>query len=443
MDITLDKKNLNEASIKVKLNEADYQSKVDEKIKDYSKKAQVNGFRPGKVPQGIIKKMYGKSILVDEINHLVGHAIQDYIRDNDLRILGEPIPNKEDVNNVDWDTQKEFEFKYHIGLVEDFTVDLSKKTKVTSYEIKVDDKVLDESIENVRLQFGKMTNPEVSEEGDMLYGTFAQENGDITHDTTVDPAEFDKTNAKKFAGKKKDDVIKVDLNKLYKETATRAAQLGKTVDEIEGIDGEFTFTVKNINRREMADLDQDLFDKTFGPENVKSLEEFRTKVSETIGENYKRETEAFLRKTIQDKLIEKTKISLPDVFLKDWLKISSEGKVTDADLEKEYDLYTNQLKWNLISGQIAKENEVKPEHEEVLTATKSMIRTQFAGSGLGQLEDQMDAFADNYLKGEEGQNYMKMAEQVVEEKVMELIKSKIEIKEEKVDVEKFKKIVEN
>lgn len=443
MDITLDKKDSNVASIKIKLNEADYQSKVDEKIKDYSKKANINGFRPGKVPTGVIKRMYGKSLLVDEINHLVGHALQDYIRDNEIKILGEPMPNQQQIETVDWENQRDFEFEYNIGLVEDFEVSLTKKVKVKSYTIEVDDKVIEETVDNVRDQFGKMTNPEKSEEGDMLYGTFDQVDGDISHDTTLDPTTLLKKDQKKFVGKGKDDVVKVDLNKLVKDEAARAALIGKTADEIADLDGAFTFTVKNVNRKEKADIDQELFDRTFGPDAVKTEEEFRTKISETMAENYKRETDQWLNKTIQDTLIKKTAINLPDEFLKDWLKLSGEGKVTEADLEKEYHLYADQLRWNLISGEIAKANEIKPEHEEIQDATRAMINAQFAGSGMGQFADQMDAFVDNYLQGENGQNYMKMAEQVQQVKVLDFVKGKIDIKEENVDVEKFKKIVEN
>ncbi len=443
LDITLDKKDSNVASIKIKLNEADYQSKVDEKIKDYSKKANINGFRPGKVPTGVVKKMYGKSILVEEINHIVGHALQDYIRDNEVKILGEPIPNQQQIETVDWDNQSDFEFEYNVGLVEDFTVDLSKKVKVKSYTIEVDEKILEESLDNVRDQFGQMTNPETSEEGDVLYGTFAQENGDITHDTTLDLADLLKKDLKKFVGKKKDDVIKTDLNKLIKDDAARAALIGKTADEITDLDGAFTFTVKNVNRKEKAEINQELFDKTFGPDVVKSEEEFKAKISETIGQNYSRETDQWLNKTIQDELIKKTGINLPDEFLKEWLKLTGEGKVTDVELEKEYHLYADQLRWNLISGEVAKINEIKPEHEEIQEATRNMINAQFAGSGMGQFADQMDSFVENYLQGENGQNYMKMAEQVQQSKVIDFIKEKIDIKEEKVDVEKFKKIVEN
>jgi len=440
LDITLDKKDSNLASIKVKLDEADYQSKVDEKIKDYSKKAQIKGFRTGKVPKSVIVKMYGKSILIEEINHVVGHAIQDYIKDNALKILGEPLPNQQKIDATDWENQVDFEFEYNVGLVDEFTVALDKKVKVTSYQIEVDDKVVAETMENVRTQFGKMTNPEVSEAGDILFGTFTGE-GDFSHDSTVDPSEISSANAKKFVGQKKGDQIKVDLSKLYKDATKQAAQIGKTADEIEGMDMKFTFEVKNVNRKELADIDQELFDKTFGPDVVKSEEEFKAKVIDTVSENYVRETDAWLNKTIQDELIKKTKISLPDEFLKEWLKLSGQGKVTDADIAKEYDLYADQLRWNLISGQVAQDNEIKPEHNDIKEATRKMIEAQFMGSGLGQLGDQMDSFVENYLQGEKGENYMKMAEQVQQEKVLGFVKENIEIKAKKVSLDKFKEIV--
>ena len=329
MDITLDKQDSNLASIKIKLNEGDYQSKVDEKISDYSKKAQIKGFRQGKVPKSLVQKMYGKSILVEEINHIVGHAIQDYIRDNEIQILGEPMPNQQQIETVDWDNQSEFEFEYNIGIVDEFNLDLSKKVKVTDYEIDVNDQVIDETIDNVRNQFGKMINPEKSEEGDIVFGSLKQD--DFSHDTTIDLSELNKTNAKKFIGKSKGAEIKVDLSKLYNEASKQAAQLGKTEDELEGMDLNFVFEVKNVNRKEAADINQELFDQTFGPDTVKTDEEFRAKINDTISENYVRETGAWLNKTIQDELIKKTNISLPDTFLKDWLKLSSEGNVTDAD----------------------------------------------------------------------------------------------------------------
>lgn len=443
MDITLDKKESNVASVKIKLNEADYQEKVNEKIKDYRKKARINGFRPGKVPAGVIKKMYGKSILIDEINHLVNQSLQDYIRDNKIKTLGEPIPNQQQIETVDWEHQRDFEFEYKIGLVEDFEVKLDKKVKVKSYKINTEYKIIDESIESLQKQFGKMTNPDESEEGDTLFGTFKQVHGEIEHDTTLDLSELDPKAQKQFTGKGKDDVIEVDLNKLIKEDVSRAALIGKTADELADLDGAFTFTIKNVNRRIAAEINQELFDHTFGPGNVTTEEEFRAKIEETISQNYERETNSFLSKTIQDELVKNTAINLPDDFLKEWLKLSSKDKITDEDLEKEYDEYADQLRWNLISGEIAKKNEIKPEHKEIQEAAKTMISTQLAGSGLGQLADQMDSFVDNYLQGENGQNYMKMAEQVHQIKIIDFIKEQISIEEKVVNVETFEKMIEN
>lgn len=443
MDISLDKKDSNVALIKIKLNEADYQSKVEVKIKDYGKKAEIKGFRAGKVPLGLIRKMYGKSILVDEINHIVGHAIQDYIKDKDLKILGEPLPNQAQIESVDWDAQKDFEFEYSVGLVEDFIVTLDKSVNVPSYKITADKAVVDDAIENVKIQFGTMTNPDISEDGDLLFGTLINEVAGISYDNTLDPSTFTKADPKAFVGKKAGDEINVDLNDLFSSEEEIASQLGKTADEIVGLDTNFQFVVKNVNRKIKAEMDQALFDKTFGPDSVKDEAEFTLKVKETIEENYSRETTAYLNKTVQDKLMEMTKINLPDAFLKDWLKVTGEGKVTDADIEKEYHLYADQLRWNLISGQIAKDNEVKAKQEDIKEATRAMIAQQFAGSGMGELTDQMESFVEHYLQGAKGQNYMKMAEQVQENKVMEFVKEKIQIEEKEIDVEKFKEIVQN
>ncbi len=441
MNITLEKQQSNEASIKVSLQPEDYQSQVDKKVKDYSKQAQVKGFRPGKVPVGLIQKMYGKSILVEEINDIVSKALQNHIKENHIQILGEPIPDQQSFESIDWETQESFDFTYRIGLVDDFEVDLSKKLKLTHYEIEVNDKVIDETVVNLKEQFSSMINPELSESGDILFGTLTQKKGDIENDTTIDPVDLTKTNAKKLVGQKPGDCLDIDLSSFYKDQEKIATLLNKTIEEIEGQDMKFTFEVKNVNRKVPAEVNQALFDKTFGPDNVKTEEEFRAKIADTVSENYQRETESWLNKTVQDTLLEKTKITLPENFLKDWLKLSSEGKVTDADLDNEFDLYANQLKWNLISNKIAEKNELKTEHEDILAATRKMIEAQFQGSGLGQMVDQMDSFVEHYLQGEKGQNYMKMAEQVQEEKVLDFIKSAATLNEKKISLDKFKEIV--
>lgn len=356
MEITLDKHSANQASIKITLNEADYQPKVDAKLKDYAKKAAVRGFRPGKAPVSMVKNIYGTSILVDEINAILGESLNTYLKEQTFRILGEPLPVEKADNSIDWKTQKEFDFEYKIGFVESVQVALDKNTKGTKYTIKVDDKLVNETIENLKSQYGNSTNPEESV---------------------------------------------------------------------------------------AAELNQEFFDKIFGPGVVNSEEEFINKVKETLQGSYDRESKVFTEEELKRVLVESANITLPDTFLKEWLLRANEGKVTEADVENEYPLYAKQLTWSLISNHVAKDNNIQAEHADVIEKTKEMIREQFASSGLGaQLEASMDMFVDNYLKGNEGQNYMNMLTSVQNEKVLAFVQEKIDLEEKTISIDEFKELLE-
>ncbi|WP_017731406.1 trigger factor [Nafulsella turpanensis] len=441
MDIQLDKKSATEASIKITLNEADYQPKVEEKIKDYRRKATIKGFRPGKVPEGMIRKMYGKAIMVEEINNLLSQSVNDYIKENKLKILGDPLPNTEEAEKIDWDNQKEFTFIYDIGVAGDFSVELSDKIKVDAYEIEVGDKVMNETMDNLKQQFGKMTNPEASEAGDLLYGTIKSEDSSIEETGTIAIDDIAEKEQKKFIGLKKDDTVSFDIQKTFKDEAAIAQATGKTEEEAKELNGTFTLTVQNVNRREPAELNQELFDKVFGKDAVKSEEEFIKKVEETIAENYNREAENYTNQKIQETLLDSTTIELPDEFLKRWLIVANQGKVTAADVEREYDLYTKDLRWNLITNRISEENDIKVEHEDVMDSVKDMIRQQLAGSGLSGMEDNLDAFAQNYIQGENGQNYMKVHTQVRTQKVMDAVREKIKLEKKKISADEFRNML--
>ncbi|MCZ6520803.1 MAG: trigger factor, partial [Bacteroidetes bacterium] len=339
MDITLDKKNSTEAFIKIKLKENDYQPKVEEKIKDYSRKANLKGFRPGKVPNSLIRKMYGKSILVEEINHLLAHSLTDYLKEQDLQILGEPLPDLEKTKNIDWDNQKEFEFEYNIGFANDFKYDLSKIKKVQQYEIKIDDKTLNETIENLRIQHGAMTNPEITEESDSIFGEFSDENGEITNKSLLLIVNIEKKERKKFIGIKKEDTINFDITKAIKDENYKAQILGIEKEKAAKLKGKITLVVQNINRTIAANIDKDLFNKVFGEGVVKNEKEFKAKVAESITNNYTREAESILWRDIHDKVIDATKMDLPNEFLKRWMLRTNEGKISEKDLDKEYDVY--------------------------------------------------------------------------------------------------------
>ncbi len=435
MEIVLDKISNTEALIKINLKQDDYQPKVEEKIKEYSKKASIKGFRPGKVPKSLINKMYGKSILVDEVNHLLSHKLMDYIKENDIQILGEPLPNMEKAAEIDWDTQKEFDFEYSIGMADEFEVALDKKVKVEKFTIKVDDKVIDETIDNLKKQFGTMTNPEVSEAGDTLFGEIITEGEEENKPAELDLSKVEKRQQKNFIGKKKDEELEFDLSKVLKDENDREAFAGsKDADKIK-------FLIKNVNRRVDAELNQELFDKTFGKDAVKTEEEFREKIKEVVGKNYDQESENFLNYSIQDQFVEKTKLDLPDEFLKRFIETTNKTPITKEQIEKDYEYYSKDLKWSLIKNKISKDNEIKAEHEDVIEEAKNMIRQQFAASGLPaeQLEGSLDSFVDNYLKGEDGNNYMKLHEKVYNDKVLAFIKEKITIKNKEVTPEEFNK----
>lgn len=442
MDIVLDKKSSTEASIKITLKEADYQPKVEEKIKEYARKANLKGFRPGKVPKGIIQRMYGKSILVDEINHILAHSLNDYIKEQQIQLLGEPLPNKDQNKSIDWGNQKEFLFEYEIGMAEDFEVNLTKKKKVKAYQIKVDKKSVDETISNLQKQHGGHIHPETSESTDILSGLLSQT--ELHNNTAIEIEQLDKKVQMSFVGKKLEDVIEFDIRKVFKDDNQIAIHTGKTLEEAKDVEGKFEFKIETISRPESAELTQEFFDKIFGPDNVKDEAQLRQKIEDSISKNYKKETDTLLIRDIQESLIKDVKVPMPDQFLKKWLMETNEGKITEEDIEKEYDAYSRELKWNLIKDKIAKDNELKVEHEEVMESTKNMIRAQFGSSATSpQIEENLDSFADNYLKGEDGNNYMRVYNQVHADKIFNLIKEKITISEKNVDVEQFKKIALN
>lgn len=448
LEITLNKKTNTEGLIKIKLTEGDYQPKVEEKVKDYARKANIKGFRQGKVPAGVIRKMFGKSILVDEINHLLSHKITDYIKDNNLQILGEPLPNHDKTRDIDWDVQKDFEFEYQVGLVDEFSYDISRQTKVTAYKIEVDDKTIEETLTDLKKRFGKVSYPEVSEVQDSVFGDIRPkdetiENADsLKKENASFPIEkVEKKEQSKFIGLKKDDEVEFEPGKVFHDQSLITELLGLSDEEAKA--GTFILKVTTISRTEPAELTPELFDRVFGKDVAKTEEEFINKIRETIGENYKRETDHFLDHHIEDYFLANTAINLPDDFLKTWLKTSSQGQVTDDVLNTEFEQYVRGLKWDLIKNKIADDNQIKVEADEVQSKAKEMIVAQFGGQAFAdQLQDKLNDIANNYLANEKGQNFMRLYNQLRSEKIMKHIKDHITIEEKNVSVDEFKKIVE-
>jgi trigger factor len=407
LDISLDKTTENEGIIKITLNKADYQPAVDQKIKEYSKKANIKGFRPGKVPPGLIRSMYGKSLLVEEINQLVSRKLSTYLQESSEQFLGEPMPNEEQMKEIDWDNQEDFIFEYRVGFAGAFELNIDKKVKIDYHTIKIDDAVIDETIENLQRQFGEPSDADEIEEKDFIFVKVQDNDDKLDKEIRLDARELEKSALKKFKGGKIGDEVSLEAKKLYKSVNLLQNQLGLTDEEYKQLKGKLSFKVQAIQRIQEMEVGQNLFDKTFGEGKVNALEDFRDKVKTEVSKNYKNEEEQFFQYKLREQLIDKAGISLPDAFLKDWLLATNENMTEDL-LDKEYDSYAKELRWSLIRNRIVKDQSFHIEHEEVQEEAKNLIRNQLAASGMADgLGDQLDAFANNYLQGENGDNYMK------------------------------------
>lgn len=447
MNITQEKIDDLNAVIKVNVTEADYKEKVDTVLKDYRKKASIPGFRKGHVPMGMVKKMMGTNAMVDEINKILSEALQNYLTTEKLDVLGNPLPKLEDQATIDWENQKDFEFRYDVGLAPAIDVNISDKFKFEHYKIKVDKKDLDKQIADITKRYGKMSNPEVAEATDMLYGKFEELDGDnpkeggITNSSVIIiESVTDKKLQKELIGSKSGDIVELDPKNISEYEGDQTAALGITADELKALKSKFRYTVEKINRVEPAEINQELFDKVFGPNAVKSEDEFRAKIEEQISMSLVTESDRKLKADIQKEFLDKLKLSLPDSFLKRWIQASNEKPVTPEQIEEEYDQYAQGLKWQLIENKLIEKNEVKVSHEEVVEHTKELLAQQMASMGMPtNNDDELTETANRVLQNqEEAKNiYMMMYDQ----KMMDVYKTTFKIKEKEVSYEEFVKII--
>jgi len=448
MNITQEKiDNLN-AVIKVELTEADYKEKVDNVLKDYRKKANVPGFRKGHVPMGMVKKMVGANAMVDEINKILSSSLNEYLTNEKLEVLGNPLPKLEDQEKIDWENQKDFEFKYDVGLAPQFDLKLSDKFKFEYYKIKVDKKELDKQVADIAKRYGKMSNPEAAEATDMLYGQFVElddkdeikEGGIMNSSVLIIESVTDKKLQKELVGKKGGDTVILDPKKISEHETDQATALGIQVPELKSITTNFKFNVEKVNRVEPAEVNQDLFDKVFGPNTIKSEDEFRAKIEEQMSGSLVTESERKLKADIQNELLGKLKLSLPDSFLKRWIAASNEKPITPEQVEEEYDEYAKGLKWQLIENKVIKDHDVKVDPEEVMEHTKGLLKQQMASMGMPtDNEEELAETANRVLQNQdEARNIYMM---IYDQKLMTLYKNTFKLKEKEVSYEDFIKIV--
>jgi trigger factor len=448
MNITQEKVDALNAVVKININPEDYQPRVDKAIKENAKKAKLPGFRPGMVPAAHIKKMYGKSILVDEINNLLSDTLNKYLEEQKLEVLGQPLPKVDNEKEYNWDFNDNFEFNYELGLAPQFEIDFSSKDKTTQYVIKVDDETLASRIKNIRRSYGKMTNPDVSADDDVLYSDLAQLSpdgsvfeGGISNTASVRLDQIkDEKIKKSLIGLKKGDVVTLDIQKAFDNEAAKVAGLLKIEeDEAAELKSKFQLTVKNVNRLEESDLNQEFFDKLFGEGTVTTEAEFTAKITEEIETMMVQDSERKLQDDIYKLSVAKVDFNLPDEFLKRWLKATNE-KLSDEELAGGYNDFATNLKWTLIENKIIKDGQIEIKYDEVFALAKVRLDQQFRMYSPQPIPDeQLGQYTVQYLQNKENAN--KIFEEVKALKVFDHIKSVITLDKKDILYTDFSELV--
>jgi trigger factor len=434
------------ATITVEVAAADYTEKVDKVLKDYRKTADVPGFRKGKTPMAIINKKYRTSVIVEEVNKLLQDELYKHISAEKVRVLGSPMPIDE--TPIDWENNEDFTFQYEVGLAPDFDVKITAKDKLNYYKIKADAKLVDGYCTDIAKRYGKMSNPEVSVEGDLIFCAISQLDVDgsvmsngISNEATVAMEYIADAKVKKqFVGVKKDDVLKVNVMKAFTNHSDLGSMLNVSHDALHNLTSEeFQFTVKNINQLAPAELTTELFDKVYGEGKVKDIKEFKAKVQAEAEGQFVGESDRMLKNDIVTYFIEKLKLQMPDDFLKRWLVQTSEQPITMEMLATEYDMYAKSLQWQLIENKILENYEVKVTQEDVLNQTKKLIGSQMKQYGQPESDDaQLTDIATNILKNEEERK--KIYDQIFDERTLVVYKENFKLTEKNVTYDEFVKL---
>lgn len=441
MNITRENIDALNAHVIINIAKADYEEKLDKKLREYRRNASIKGFRPGHAPFPMIKKMYGTSILVDEINKLVSEGLSDYIKNEQLDILGEPMP-KNDEHSFDPENSEEFTFTFELGLAPVFELSLTKKQKLTRYIIEPDAKMISDYVDNYARRNGEFIIVKEAEEKDMIKGAIASADGIITNDDATLSVDLVKDEAlkKEFIGKKAGDTVTFDIRTAFPNDNEIAGLLRRQKDEVKEITGDFTVTVREVSRFTPAENNQELWDKVYGEGTVTSAEEFEAKVTDEIRTYFNRETDFKLKTDARDAVLEKTPFDLPDEFLKRWLVRANE-KTTAEEIEKDYHHFRDDLRWQLIKNRIAKENEVKITDDEILAEAMAFTRSQFSQYGLYYATDeQITSFAREMLRKEDESR--RIAEKVLDTKVLDIVIDNLKVEEKSVSIEEFNKLFE-
>jgi len=446
MKITQSKAKKMISTLTVEVSESDYLENVTSVLKKYRKDAVISGFRKGKTPMSIIEKQYKTSATVDEVNKILQDNLYKHITENKIRVLGSPLPKTN--TEIDWVNDVNFIFEYEIGLAPEFDVKITNKDKLTYYNIKADNKLVDGYCNDMAKRYGKMSNPPKSVEGDLVFCSINQldvngsimDNG-ISNDATVSmDIILDKKIKKKFIGLQSGDKLILNVMKVFTNHTDLAAMLKITHEQLHALNSDsFEFTVKQINRLAPAEFNKDLFDKVYGDDTVNDLKEFKQKITEEAEKSFIVESDRMFKNDVVMYLVDKIKLEMPDEFLKKWLVQTSEKPLTIEQVESDYPMYSKSLKWQLLENRILENNEIKINNEDLLDFTISHVERQMKQYGqVSTDEKKVLEIAENILKNEDEKK--KISDQLFDEKTLFIYKESFKLNQKSISYDDFVKL---
>lgn len=436
MNITRENIDQLNAVVKVDIAKEDYSDKVEKILTDYRKSANIPGFRKGHVPMSLVKKQYGKAVLVDEVNKLLQDAIGKYLVEEKLDVLGNPLPKPQD--NLDWDSDA-FSFEFELGLAPEFGVKLKGKKAITRYNIVADDKMIDNQVDHIRKQYGKLiSETEIAKESEVT-GKFTSEENGIENVATITLDKLKgKTNPKKFIGAKVGEVISLKTKGLFNDVNDLMTFLKVSHDDAHNLNVEVDFEVSEINSRELADLDQELFDKLFGKGVVTTVTELKEKIKKDSEKQFEQQGDQKLLNDVTEYLVDNTKFDLPATFLQKWMQTAGEEPMTEEQAQEEYEKSEKSMRYQLIEGKLINEYDLQVQFEDLKAYALEMIKGQMAQFGqMNPSEKELEDIAARILSNQD--EVKRLSEQLMSQKLLDLYKKEGNLKTKEITYDDFVK----
>lgn len=424
------------AVVKVDIAKEDYNDKVEKILADYRKTANIPGFRKGHVPMTLVKRQYGKAVLVDEVNKLLQDALNKYLTEEKLDVLGNPLPRPQD--NLNWDSEN-FSFEFELGLAPEFEVNLKPKKPIVQYNITADEKMIDNQVEHIRKQYGKLVSQDKVSKDDEVTGRFTSKEHNIDNSTTFNLNKLKRSaDEKKFLNAKVGDEIELKSKGLFEDEHDLMNHLKVSHEDVHDLDVKLNFKIEEINKRELADLDQELFDKLFGKDKINSVTELKERIKTDSEKQFQQQSDQKFLNDVTEYLLESTKFDLPGSFLQRWMQTAGEEPMDADQARSEYEKSEKSMRYQLIEGKLIEENKLQVTFDELKEYSKNMIKGQMAQFGqMDPSDEELESIAARILSNKE--EVRRLSEQLVSQKLLNLYKTEVNVKTKNITYDDFVK----